>query len=140
MKVKIKKLHPDAQIPKYAKNGDAGLDLTSVTAEHFEYYSEYDTGLSFEIPAGHVGLVFPRSSVTNKDMFLKNSVGVIDSSYRGSVMFRFHRISCNPERLYNKGERVGQIIIMPYPQIELEEVEELSSSERGDGGFGSTNK
>jgi dUTP pyrophosphatase len=138
MKVKVKKLHPNAQVPKYAKNGDAGLDLTAVTADHFESYSEYDTGLSIEIPSGYVGLVFPRSSVTEKDLILKNSVGVIDSSYRGSVKFRFMRLARGPANFYNIGERIGQLIIIPYPQIELEESEELSNSERGDGGFGST--
>jgi dUTP pyrophosphatase len=145
MKVKIKKLHSDAIIPKYAKPGDAGMDLTAISCEVTPNYVEYDTGLAFEIPEGYVGLIFARSSVSNKDLVLKNCVGVCDSSYRGSVKLRFHStffgmFSTNfRPNFYDPGERVGQIIILPYPQIELEEVEELSDSERGIGGFGSTN-
>lgn len=138
MKVKIKKLHPDAVIPKYAKLGDAGMDLVAISEEWNEYNSmvTYDTGLSMEIPEGYVGLLFPRSSISKTDLILANSVGVIDSGYRGPIMFKFRY----PEEgmVYDVGDRVGQIIIMPYPQVEFEEVEELSSSERGEGGFGST--
>ena len=138
MKVKIKKLHPDAVIPKYAKLGDAGMDLVAISEEWNEYYTmvTYDTGLSIEIPEGYVGLLFPRSSVSKTDLILANSVGVIDSGYRGPIMFKFRY---NEEGMvYDVGDRVGQIIIMPYPQVEFEEVEELSDTERGEGGFGST--
>lgn len=169
MKVKIKKLHPDAVIPAYAKTGDAGMDLTAVSMKFDEYGNIcYGTGLAFEIPEGYVGLVFPRSSIFNKGLVLSNSVGVIDSGYRGEVSFKFK--PClemaegvyqpnNPESLglksdaawyllheegnyvtYRVGDRIGQIIIMPYPQIELEEAEELSETERGTGGYGSSGK
>lgn len=157
MKVKIKKLHPDAVIPKYAKDGDAGLDLTAVgykegckteikllngweskIVEKREVdkilYKEYDTGIAVEIPEGHVGLVFPRSSISKTEATLANSVGVVDSNYRGSIKLRFYCDHCP----YEIGDRVGQLIIMPYPQIEFEEVEELSDTERGSGGFGSS--
>ena len=138
MKVKIKKLHPDAVIPKYAKLGDAGMDLVAVseTWNDTNTMVTYDTGLSIEIPEGYVGLLFPRSSIVKTELELANSVGVIDSGYRGPIMFKFRY---NTEGMvYDVGDRVGQIIIMPYPQVEFEEVEELSTSERGEGGFGST--
>ena len=86
MKVKIKKLHPDAVIPSYAKDGDAGMDLTSVDIEvldneHVKYY----TGLAIEIPKGYAGFLFPRSSCYKRKQILSNCVGVIDSGYRGEI-------------------------------------------------------
>lgn len=141
MKVKIKKLHPDAVIPKYAKPGDAGMDLTAVSVED-EYYNGnvvYNTGLAFEIPEGYVGLLFPRSSNSKKGLLLSNSVGVIDSGYRGEVSFKF-KVLNSSMGVYKVGERIGQILIIPYPQIEFEEVEELSETERGTGSYGSTGK
>src|SRR5690554_5776932 len=87
MKVKVKKLVPEAKIPKYAKEGDAGLDLTVTSVEDLELldYTKYGFGLAFEIPVGYVGLLFPRSSCYKKDQVMSNAVGVIDSSYRGEV-------------------------------------------------------
>lgn len=140
MKVRIKKLDPNAVIPSYAKEGDAGLDLTA-TSKDVDVSGNvvYGTGLAFEIPQGYVGLVFPRSSNANKDLWLTNSVGVIDSGYRGEVMFKYRPVSFE-ERTYRVGERVGQLIIMPYPHIEFEEADELSESERSTGGYGSSGK
>lgn len=138
MKVKIKKLDPNAVIPSYAKEGDAGLDLTAVSKTVDDSGNiVYGTGLAFEIPQGYVGLVFPRSSNAKKDLWLTNSVGVIDSGYRGEVIFKYRPVSFK-EREYMIGERVGQIIIMPYPYIEFEEADELSETARSDGGYGST--
>lgn len=141
MRIKIKKLHEDAKIPKYAHSTDAGLDLTAISLEvvdHGEYgYYEYNTGLSMEIPEGYVGLIFPRSSISNTGMILANSVGVVDSAYRGPVKCRFKYIKGT--KSYDPGDRVAQLIIMPYPKVEFEEVEEVSTTERGEGGFGSTN-
>lgn len=138
MKVKIKKLHQDGVIPSYAKPGDAGMDLTAVSVSWSDDIVTYDTGLAIEIPEGYVGLLFPRSSVFKTPLELTNCVGVIDSGYRGSIMFKYRHVDQQDDRHYKVGDRVGQIIIMPYPQIEFEEVEELSSSDRGEGGFGST--
>lgn len=140
MKVRIKKLDPNSVIPTYAKEGDAGLDLTAVskTVDHSGNIV-YGTGLAFEIPQGYVGLVFPRSSNAKKDLWLTNSVGVIDSGYRGEVMFKYRPVSFQ-ERTYMVGERIGQLIIMPYPHIEFEEADELSESERSTGGYGSSGK
>lgn len=135
--VKIKKLHPDAVIPKYAKIGDAGMDLTATSIEYTDDYFCYKTGIAIEIPKGYVGLLFPRSSNSKKDLFLSNSVGVIDSGYRGEIELRFKPLNKNP-RVYGVGDRVGQILILPYPQIEFIETEELSDSDRGDKGFGHT--
>jgi len=138
MQVKIKKLHPKAVIPKYSKPGDAGMDLTitSIISENSLDIS-YGFGISVEIPEGFVGLVFPRSSVRKTDLILSNSVGVIDSGYRGELQATFKKSGLNK---YEVGDRGAQIIILPYPPIEFEEVEELSNTERGEGGFGSTGK
>jgi len=141
--VKIKKLNPDAIIPSYAKPGDAGMDMVATEVYIEDGSLVCKTGLAMEIPEGHVGLLFPRSSISKYDLSLSNSVGVIDSQYRGEIMFKFkylHLDTFNPVRQYKKGDRVGQIIIMPYPKIEFNEVQELSESERGNGGFGSTGR
>ena len=138
MKIKIKKLHNDAVIPAYAKDGDAGMDLTSVERNTAETYVEYDTGLSMEIPEGYVGFLFPRSSVSKTNLVLANCVGVVDSGYRGPVKLRFKELNGPIGGRYKIGDRVGQIIIMPVPTFEFEEVKELSNTSRGDGGFGST--
>lgn len=137
MKVKIKKLHEDAVIPSYSKAGDAGMDLYSVRRENDKHGNcVYYTGLAIEIPEGHVGLLYPRSSISKTSCSLRNAVGVIDSGYRGEIMLKF---SCSTNlNIYNVGDRVAQLIIMPYPQVEFEEVEELSDTDRGEGGFGST--
>ncbi len=138
MKVKIKKLHPKAVIPNYAKAGDAGMDLviTSIIGENKEDIS-YGFGISMEIPEGFLGLVFPRSSIRKYDLILSNAVGVIDSGYRGELQATFKKTGLHK---YEVGDRGAQIIILPYPDIEFEEVEELSNTERGEGGFGSTGK
>ena len=161
LKVKIKKLNENAVIPTYAKYGDAGMDLVATS----KYYDDngnivYGTGLAFEIPKGYVGLLFPRSSNSKQQLLLSNSVGVIDSGYRGEVMLKFKSSASsfslktliklifnqdakttlinNYKISYNVGDRIGQIIILPYPQIEFEEAEELSETERNTGGYGST--
>ncbi len=137
MKIKIKKLSSDAILPKYAHDGDAGMDVFAVSKKHTGKFIEYGTGLSFEVPQGYVMLIFPRSSVTNKDLILKNSVGVLDSGYRGELIMRFNKLG---DEEYEVGDKIGQIIILPYPKIEFEESEELSDTSRGSGGFGSTGK
>ncbi len=140
MKVKIKKLHKDAVIPKYAQDGDAGLDLTATSIVYDDHGNAvYGTGLAIEIPKDYVGYIFPRSSISKKTLALTNSVGVIDSNYRGEIMLKFKHHGLYRDE-YNIGDRIGQLIIMPIPSIELEEVEELSDTNRGTGGFGSTGK
>ena len=136
MKVKIKKLHDDAVIPKYAKDGDAGLDLTAVDVIADEGTITYKTGIAVEIPRWHVGLLFPRSSVYKTGQTLTNCVGVIDSGYRGEIMLKYSLSKYGKE--YEIGDRVGQLIILPHPNIEFEEVEELTKTSRGRGSYGST--
>ena len=140
MEVNIKKLNESAVIPTYAKQGDAGLDLTAVSMDVIDNkgsgYIEYGTGLAIEIPEGYVGLIYPRSSISKTGLILSNSVGVIDSGYRGEIKFRFKWVK-DTDR-YNIGDRIGQLVVMPYPQVTLIEKEELVETDRGDGGFGST--
>ena len=138
MKVKVMKLDAGAIIPKYAKPGDAGMDLYA-TSESFDEHGNYvyGTGLAMEIPEGFVGLIFPRSSISKTAHSLRNAVGVIDSGYRGELVFKFD-INTHNSPVYKVGDRIGQIIILPYPQIEFEEAWELSKTERGTGGYGST--
>jgi len=139
MKVNIKKISENAVIPQYAKNSDAGLDLTATSIINQTYDQiTYGTGLAMEIPEGFVGLVFPRSSIRNTDLVLSNSVGVIDSGYRGEIQATFKKTQGLDSLQYKPGERAAQIIILPYPEIYMTEVPELSNTERGDGGFGST--
>ncbi len=138
MKVKIKKLEEDAVIPTYAKDGDAGMDLVVTSIDNQADKAIMGTGLSIEIPEGYVGLLFPRSSIHKKSLTLANSVGVIDSGYRGEIKLIFKASISNEFINYQLGDRIGQLIIMPYPQIEFEEVEDLEDTERGEDGFGST--
>ena len=143
MKVRFKKLVDKAVTPSYAKPGDAGMDMTTIGSQiNVENnYIEYFTGIAVEIPEGYVGLLFPRSSTSKKDLRLANSVGVVDSGYRGEISFRYKfpkDIYFAKLKRYGNGDRIGQLVIMPYPQIELEEVSELSITERGEGGYGST--
>lgn len=139
MKVKIKKLHPNAVIPKYAKDGDAGMDLIAVSKEDLNPLQiKYGTGLAMQIPEGFVGLVFPRSSIMKAGLSLSNAVGVIDSGYRGELMAVFNKKVAPHAKNYEVGDRIAQIIILPYPYIAFEETNELSDTDRGSGGFGST--
>ena len=137
MKIKIKKLSENAVIPKYAKNGDAGMDLTVTDIEIVDgNHIKYKFGIAIEIPLGYVGLVFPRSSIYKQGQLLTNSVGVIDSGYRGEICAVM--MGNNSDLSYKVGDRAAQIMIIPYPQIEFEESNDLSESERGEGGFGSS--
>ena len=152
MKVNVKKLDSNAVVPTYAKHGDAGMDLTAISKNYDEHGNVcYSTGLAFEIPNGFAGFLFPRSSNTKKDLILGNSVGVIDSGYRGEVVLKFKAIDTQYlqdgkltflkrdfMKEYNIGDRIGQIVIIPVPQIEFNVVDELSTTDRGVGGFGST--
>lgn len=138
--INIKKTNELATIPKYAHSTDAGMDLVAVSMNDTDEYIEYDTGIALEIPKGYVGLVFPRSSVSKLDLVQANSVGVIDSSYRNSIKVRFKKLKDNGVCVYVPGERIAQLIILPYPMIGFNEVEKLSDSDRGLGGFGSTGK
>lgn len=137
MKVKIMKVRESALLPTKAHSTDAGYDLYADTYAVDEYGNAvYGTGVAMEIPKGYVGLIFPRSSIYKYDLVLSNSVGVVDSGYRGEIMAKFRKSLLSIR--YNLGERIAQLIIMPYPEIEFVEVEELSDSDRGCGGYGSS--
>lgn len=181
MKIKFKKLSENAVTPSYAKPGDAGLDLTAtrigdkndkpITLSLDADFTKndlsmiiYHTDIAVEIPYGFVGLIFPRSSISNQPLTLANCVGIIDSGYRGEIQVRMkfdapamgailteayalERKEDSEYKLptgistgiYKVYDRIAQLVIIPYPEIELEEVDELSlNTERGIGGFGST--
>lgn len=159
MKVTFKKLNDKAVMPKKAHPSDAGFDLVATSKRIDENGNiVYGTGLAFEIPEGYVGLIFPRSSISKTNIVLTNSVGVCDCHYRGEVMAKFKPITTANEfhnqrgevehyidmdgspKDYEVGERIAQLIIIPIPEIEFEEVEELSETDRGTGGYGSTGK
>jgi dUTP pyrophosphatase len=140
MKVRFKKLSERAVKPQYAKPGDAGMDMVATSLVKNEVFYEYGTDIAVEIPEGYVGLVFPRSSISKTKQILANHVGVVDSGYRGEIKFRFKKLDWDSGEVYNVGDKVGQLIIIPYPTIELEEVSELNETHRGDGAFGSTGK
>lgn len=148
MKIKVKKLVPGAVMPRKAHDSDAGFDLVAVSKSYDQYGNlVYGTGLAFEIPDGYVGLLFPRSSNSKKICSLANSVGVIDSGYRGEVTLKFKALGTytnialgDSVMRYEVGDRVGQMLVMELPQVEFLEADELSRSERGDGGYGSTGR
>lgn len=138
--VKIRKVHPDAVIPFRAHATDAGMDVIAISMEMTEDYVEYDTGLQFQLPEGYAMLIFPRSSNSKKDLLLCNSVGILDAGYTGNLKLRFKLTTEGyTEKIYNPGDKVGQIMIIPYPEINFIETEVFNETERGDGGFGSTN-
>lgn len=146
MEVKFKKLSDKAILPSKAHVSDAGLDLTctgieSEINECGQFILVYHTGLAVEIPEGYVGYIFPRSSVSKKSVILCNSVGVIDAGYRGELLLKYRNTSGDSiPAVYNVGDKIGQLVIMPIPTIEPILAEDLSESDRGEGGFGSSDK
>jgi dUTP pyrophosphatase len=140
MKLLIKKLFSDAKVPEYAHLGDAGMDLFSyedTTIQSGERVS-VGTGIAMEIPQGFVGLVWDKSGLAFKHG-LKTAGGVVDSGYRGEVKVCIMNTS---EETYTikKGDKIAQMLIQSVESPTIEEVEELSDTSRGEGGFGSTGK
>lgn len=148
MKVRFKRLTANAVTPTRQHASDAGYDLTATSRKVDDNGCVvFGTGIAVEIPSGFVGLVFPRSSIAKKDLLLTNSVGVIDSGYRGEILCKFkpippYLVNENKQVLksYHVGDRIVQLLIMPIPDIEFEEADELHPSDRGDGAYGSTGK
>lgn len=143
MIVNFKKLHADAVTPSYAHDGDAGIDLTAVSfTQEYDRSGKlvivYHTGIAVEIPEGYVGLLFMRSSVSKYSVSMTNAVGVIDCIYRGEIMVKMKLTTDAVPTIYQPGEKIAQLVIVPYLKAELNEVEELAETERGEGGFGST--
>tara|TARA_B100000902_G_scaffold321359_1_gene314247 strand:+ start:217 stop:636 length:420 start_codon:yes stop_codon:yes gene_type:complete len=139
MKIKFKKLNDRAEIPFYANQGDAGMDLVATTVTRLASFYEYGTDIAMQVPKGYVGLLFPRSSISNTDHYLRNSVGVIDSGYRGEIKIRMS-IPELGKKAYNIGDKIAQLVIIKLPWVEIEEAQDLDDSDRGEGGFGSSGK
>lgn len=158
MQIKFKKLSPLASAPHKAHPSDAGYDLTATSLSFDDHgCAVYGTGIAVAIPEGHVGLLFPRSSIAKKEITLTNSVGVIDAGYRGEIMAkfkptqiftkwneayhqtedRFSASSLKPS-MYQVGDRICQLIVIPIPEVEFSEVDDLDSTDRGTGGYGSS--
>ena len=136
MRVKLKKLNPKAVVPKYAKFGDAAVDLVAIHKWEDEKGNLcYGTGLAMEIPLDHAAFIFPRSSISKMDVRLSNCVGIIDSGYRGEIIVKFDKKGNNH---YHIGDRVAQLMILRVPDIWFVEVDDLQDSQRGSGGFGSS--
>lgn len=145
MQLKFKKLSDKAVLPSKAHATDAGLDLTctsinTMVNECGQLLLQYHTDIAVEIPEGYVGLLFPRSSVCKKSLSLTNSVGVIDAGYRGEIMAVFRNTTDVIPAVYKEGERFAQLVIIPIQDVQPIEVEELSESDRGEGGYGSSDK
>lgn len=139
MKINVKKLHKDAQLPVYATGGAGAFDLFSTNYGLVPRNGRYvfNTGLAFEIPQGYVMLLFSRSGHGfNHGVRLANCVGVIDSDYRGEVKVKLK--SDEELKVVVKGERIAQALVLPVEQVFFEEAEDLSDTDRGDKGFGST--
>ena len=139
MKINVK-LTDGAPLPKHAKPGDAGMDLTSRDTVEIAPQGTVmvHTGVRMEIPEGYVGLCFPRSGLASKrGINLTNCVGVIDAGYRGEIMAPLYNAG-HETQIVERGERIFQIALIPFATCECVEVDELSDTERGDGGFGST--
>lgn len=145
--MKFKKLHEEAKLPTQAYPGDAGYDIYAVSEKFIPSPTgpiwEYETGIAVEIPDGYVGLLCARSSVTTKTTFsLGNGVGIIDSKYRGSLKFQFRDTKPHGAltKKFDLKNAIGQLVIIPFHSSPAEFVDELSSTERGTNGFGSSSK
>lgn len=139
MKVKIKKLRPEAIIPSYTHLGDAGLDLYSLEDYKLKpgEHKRFDLGFALEFPVGYVALTRDRGSLASRG--IHNVGGVFDSSYRGEYNCGLINLSDNPYQI-KKGNRIAQLVIFPIAQAEFEEIDELSTTSRGESRFGSTGK
>ncbi|MBQ7225210.1 MAG: dUTP diphosphatase [Clostridia bacterium] len=142
MNVKIKKLNPNAVIPTYGSPYAAGADLYACidTAEAIKPGETklIKTGLSIELPVGYAAFIYARSGLASKrGLAPANKVGVVDCDYRGEIMVALHNHSLTEQTVEPK-ERIAQMVIAPYITAEFEEVDTLSDTERGSGGFGST--
>ena len=144
MKLKYKKLSPEAKTPTKAHKLDAGYDMYATSQKTLQLPTgpvvEYTTDIAVSIPAGFVGLMMPRSSITTKtSLMLWNCVGCIDAGYHGPIKFQFRATSFSGVKPYEVGDKIGQLVVVPLADVDgLEEVDDLGESERSDKGFGST--
>lgn len=142
MIIRVKTQKPEMALPKFGTAFSAGADLMAkrITKKNL-FKVWYDIDLSMEIPQGHVGLLFPRSSISSKvDLQLANSVGVIDSDYRGTFEVRFNRTLRGffTRKQYKIGDYIAQLVIVKIPTVEYVQANKLSNTTRNNGGFGST--
>ena len=136
MKVKVALLHPNAKIPTRANPNDAGADLTAVSVRHTSEFIEYDTGVAIQLEPGYVAKIYARSSISKYDLVLCNSVGIIDVGYCQSIKLRFKSTEqLAYPRIYEVGDRIGQIIVEKLLDTEFEEVDTIEGNREG---FGST--
>lgn len=140
MQIKTKRLTPEAKLPTYATDGSGCFDIYTTDSGYVVDSLTFSTGLSFEIPEGYVMLVFSRSGHGfSKDIRLANCVGVIDSDYRGELKVKLTNDGQLGSRLaVQVGDRIAQAMVIPYEKVQFLEVDALSSTIRGDGGFGSS--
>jgi dUTP pyrophosphatase len=141
MRIAVKRLDPGLPLPRYARDGDAGLDLYAAAATVIEPGARavIPTGLAIAIPPGFAGFVVPRSGLAAKHgLSMVNTPGLIDAGYRGEVRVIVINHDLKDAVTLNRGERIAQLVIQAVPAVELVEVDELSVTERGAGGFGST--
>lgn len=143
MELKFKRLKDSAVLPIRGTKGAAGIDLTctNITTtlnEANQLMLVYHTDLAVEIPKGYVGLLVPRSSIWKKSLMLTDSLGIIDSDFRGEIVAIMKATTDTVPAIYKQGERFCQLVILKKPEYTIKEVEELSKTERGEGGFGST--
>ncbi|MBQ1988954.1 MAG: dUTP diphosphatase [Clostridia bacterium] len=144
LKMNFKKLNDKAITPTYGTEFSAGADLYACEGGEVSIAPGetklIHTGLSLEIPEGYAGLIYARSGIaTKRGLAPANKVGVIDSDYRGEIMVSLYNHSSSVQTIAD-GERVAQLVITPFLKVEYNEVDELSDTERGEGGFGSTGK
>jgi dUTP pyrophosphatase len=144
MQILVKVLHPDAVVPNYANEGDAGCDLFAVESRTIAAGGGrvmIPTGLALAIPEGFGGLVLPRSGLAiNNGVTCINAPGLIDAGYRGEVKVALVNHDPTTEYEVHKGDRIAQLVVLAMPKVRFSTVDELPSSSRGDGGFGSTGR
>ena len=142
MKINVKKVRESAKLPTYGSQYAAGADLYACTEGEIEIAPHspamIPTGIALELPVGYAGFIYARSGLASKrGLAPANKVGVVDCDYRGEVIVALHNHGENAQKIA-AGERVAQLVVAPYITADFEEVDELSSTERGAGGFGST--
>ena len=141
MKIEVKRLIPDWELPDYANPGDAGMDLRAAVDVELPPGGRklVPTGLAMAIPLGYAGYVLPRSGLANRHgVTCLNTPGLIDSGYRGEVSVLLLNTDSTETFVVRRGDRIAQIVFMPVPTAQFSVVQELSATARGNGGFGST--
>lgn len=137
MLLRVKKLHPDAVIPKYQREGDAAIDLASLEEVNIQPMElvKIKTGIAMALPKNHVGVVKDRSGFGARGLHILG--GVFDENYRGEWIILMINLG-KEKAVIQKGERCGQVVVSPIPQLVIEEVNELDETNRGSSGFGSS--